>query len=107
MCGRTIVIYKLRKISLSIYENVRLISPSMELAFDADLAQCMLNFRNWSKYIPRSFSSATGVKLELSRVYKCFVILLSICITLHLLVLRKFATVLTTETGCLSLVHGV
>ncbi len=89
MCGRTIVLYKLRKISLSIYEKVHLISPNMELAFDPDLAQCMLNLRDWSKYISRSFSSATGVKVELSRVNKCFVVLLPICIILHLLVLKE------------------
>ncbi len=38
---------------------------------------------------PRSISSATGVKVELSRVYKCFVFLLPIYITLHLLVLKE------------------
>ncbi len=45
----------------------------MELALDADLAQCMLNFRDWSKYIPRSFFAVTwslGVKVKLSSVYK-------------------------------------
>ena len=61
------------------------ISPSMELAYIVKNLHQKLSFKDWS----RSLSSATGVKVELSRVYRCFVFLLPICITLHLLVFKE------------------
>ena len=72
-CGRTILLYNVKNISLSMCVNDRLINPNFLLAFFTDEDICCWNFSCLSTITPRSFSCVVFSISLRPRLYVVFV----------------------------------